>query len=66
MNLFKVCWLTVQRQGTFKFLPSPWKEEFEFPTSSAPSSIRDILQMSLDAVRSIDPCIGGFSLLSHT
>ena len=46
--------LTFQRRSTFKFLPSPWTEEFKFPTSSAPSSIRGI-----------DPCMGAFNLLSH-
>ena len=34
--------LTLQPWSTFQFLPSTWMEEFKFPTSSAPSSIRGI------------------------
>jgi len=34
--------LTLQQRRTFKFPPSPWTEEFKFPTSSVSSSIRGI------------------------
>jgi len=60
--------LTLQWRRTFKFLPSPRTEEFKFPTSSALSSIRGIdlwFFTSLDALSSVDPCMGGLSLLSH-
>jgi hypothetical protein len=58
--------LTLQQRRTFKFLHSPRTEEFKFPTSSAPSSIQGIdlrFLTSLDAIRSIEPCMGVFILL---
>jgi hypothetical protein len=38
----KMRFLTLQQWRTFKFLPSPRTEKFNFPTSSAPLSIRGI------------------------
>jgi hypothetical protein len=34
--------LTLQRRNTFICRPSPWTDEFKFPTYSAPSAIRGV------------------------